>query len=66
MIPGCVPVFMEVQACNIANYEYFSTWQDLSPNQQAFHIAQFIANNWIQSHKSDAEYRQMKLKTKSK
>lgn len=56
-LPGCVPTFLEVQACHAANYQYFTTWQKLSADQQAFLIAHFVADRWINSHRSDAEYR---------
>jgi hypothetical protein len=61
-VPGCVPTFLEVEACNTANYTYWDTWQKLSADQQAFHIAHLIAERWVNSHKSDAENRAMKKK----
>jgi len=56
-LPGCIPVFYEVSACNAANYRYFSDWQELSPDQQATIIAWYLSTIWLENNKNDAEYR---------
>ena len=59
-IPGILPDYLVVNACNAANYTFYGTWQEISPKQQAFHIAHYIANSFVEQHKNDAEARKIK------
>ena len=65
-IPGCVPTYLVVQVATKYQYEYFGNWQDLLPEQQAFFIAHHIAENYVENHKNDAEYRAAQRKSKLK
>lgn len=56
-LPGCIPIFLEVQACQAANYRYFHDWQELNKDQQAFLIGHFISARWVENNKEDAQYR---------
>lgn len=62
-IPGFLPTFLVVKVAHASNYRYFDDWQTLSPTQQAFLIAHYIANTYVEQHKSDAEARELKKKT---
>jgi hypothetical protein len=59
-IPGCVPIYLEVQACNAANYQYFDTWQELTPQQRSFLIAHFLSVRTVENNIRDAEYKEAK------
>lgn len=59
-LPGCIPVFLEVKACNAANYHYFGDWQELEPEQQAFLIAHYISVQLVDNNIKDAENKAIK------
>lgn len=59
-LPGCIPVFLEVKACNAANYQYFGNWQELEPEEQAFLIAHYISVQLVENNVKDAENRAVK------
>ena len=61
-LPGCVPVFLEVKACHAAGYQYFNSWQELEPEQQAFLIAHYISAQLVENNIKDAEIRAAKAK----
>ena len=61
-LPGCIPVYYEVEACNAANYKYYDDWQELKVSQRHFLIAHYYMTKTIAAHQSDAEYREMKRK----
>lgn len=65
-LPGHIPVFLEVEACIANNYRYFHDWQELEEKQKAFLIGQFISKRWVDSHRSDAEYREMEKASRRK
>jgi hypothetical protein len=56
-VPGSIPVYLEVTVCQFHGYQYFGNWQELLPEQQSFLIAHYIAHNWVESNKDDAQYR---------
>ena len=56
-LPGCIPIFHEVQACHAAGYRYFHDWQELSAEQQSFLIAHYYSMRLLESHQNDASYR---------
>lgn len=58
-IPGIIPEFYEITACNQANYRYFHDWQELLPEQKAKIVSHYLLNVTIDSHKSDAEQTEM-------
>lgn len=61
-LPGCLPVYYEVAACNAANYRYFDDWQQLKPEQQAFLIAYYLRHKQVENHTKDAEEKAVKAK----
>ena len=61
-LPGCIPTFLEVDACIAAGYKYWGDWQELDAEQQSFLIAHYIAKRWVNNHQADAEYRAMDRK----
>jgi len=65
-VPGCVPLFLEVQACHVANYRYFHDWQELEEEQKAFLIGHFVTGRWVSNHQADAEYRAQEAAAKKK
>lgn len=54
-LPGCIPLFLEVQACKAAHYRYFHDWQELDEQQKAFLIGHYISERWVDNHQQDAK-----------
>lgn len=65
-LPGCIPVFTEVNACIAAGYRYFHDWQELEADQQSFLIAHYLSNIWVDAHKADAEAQEIWRKSQLK
>lgn len=58
-LPGCIPVYYEVEACQKANYTYWDTWQALSVEQQTWVIAKYLLDNYVQSNQADAQNKEI-------
>ena len=54
-IPGCIPVFVEVAACNASNYRYFGDWQELTGKEKGWLIAHYMLSVMVENHTKDAE-----------
>lgn len=54
-LPGIVPLYHEIEACNAANYRFYDDWQDLSGKQRATLIAHYYVKNMIEQNVSDAQ-----------
>lgn len=66
-LPGLIPLFYEIEACEAAGYEYHTTWQELQEPQKALSVAKYYAKNFIQLHKDDMAHQEMeKARRKSK
>ena len=59
-VPGMIPMYYEVVACNAANYRYFHDWQELTPYQQSILIAHYFNGKLVKSNEQDAENRRQK------
>jgi hypothetical protein len=58
LIPGVVPLYYEIEACNRFGFEYFTTWQDQSPEVKALYVAHLYTMYEVETHRKDAENRQ--------
>ena len=65
-IPGSVPMYHEILACNAANYRYFHDWQELTPEQQSILLAHYFSVILVGNNSQDAENRRMKAESKRK
>lgn len=65
-LPGCIPVFYEVAACNAANYRYYGDWQELTPRQQSTLIGHYLSTIWVANNQNDAEYRHQLTETQKR
>lgn len=65
-IPGLFPEFYERSACNAANYQFDTSWQELTLQQKADHIAHYILGMLIQSHAEEAQADQMEREQRKK
>lgn len=54
-LPGCIPIYYEMEACREANYRYFGDWQDLTPAQQSKIVAHYLLRLMVAQHQHDAE-----------
>jgi hypothetical protein len=64
---GLVPLYHEVNACNEANYQYDTTWQELSRSERAFHVARYYVKILVDNHQQDAQNEHLrKLQRKGK
>jgi hypothetical protein len=63
-IPGSIPLFYEIDACNTANYQYFGSWQELTPEQQSILIAHYFSVKLVNNNTQDAENRKLKAQSK--
>lgn len=61
-LPGLIPRFVEIEACNAANYRFFHDWPELTSDQKAELVAHHFASGMIEGHKNDAITKQMKKK----
>jgi hypothetical protein len=51
-----------VKACRWNGYRYFHDWQELESDQQAFLIAAYLSDVWVEANKEDAQIKEMKKK----
>jgi hypothetical protein len=65
-IPGIIPEFYEREACNKANYQFDTTWQDLTSIQKAEVVAHYLLRNQIDNHIQDTQIAESKRKSKKK
>ena len=63
-IPGSIPLFYEIDACNAANYQYFHSWQELTPEQQSILIGHYFSVKLVNNNTQDAENRKLKAQSK--
>lgn len=59
-LPGIVPEFYEISACNAANYQFFHNWQELDQEQKAKLVAHYYGDIMVNAHKDDAMNDKMK------
>lgn len=59
-LPGVVPEFYEIRACNAANYRYYHDWQELDQEQKSVLIGHYYGTVLIDAHKDDAVSQKMK------
>lgn len=65
-VPGIVPSFYEIKACNAANYEYYGSWQELEDWQKAKLIGHYFLDNLINGAKDDTVQDKIKLDQKKR
>lgn len=65
-IPGSIPLFYEINACQAAGYRYFHDWQELTPEQQSILIAHYFSVKLVDNNNQDAENRKLKAQTSRK
>lgn len=65
-VPGMVPRFYEMSACNDANYRFYGDWQELSKEQREDIVAHFILRHIIDGHKDEVVSQEFERKSHSK
>jgi hypothetical protein len=63
-IPGLIPRFYVIEACNHANYRFHGNWNRLAPEEKEEIVAHYIMMNIIENNKNDIVAQEIERKKK--